>query len=44
VTDVTRNNDYTTQVLLRLGASFSPTSWDYVERMLTAIEGFGFFE
>ena len=44
VTDVTRNNDYTTQVLLRLGASFSPTSWDYVERMLTAIGGFGFFE
>ena len=44
VTDVTRNNDYTTQVLLRLGSSFSPTSWDYVERMLTAIEGFGFFE
>ena len=44
VTDVTRNNDYTTQVLLRLGFSFSPTSWDYVERMLTAIGGFGFFE
>ena len=44
VTDVTRNNDYTTQVLLRLGSSFSPTSWDYVERMLTAIGGFGFFE
>ncbi|MBP5777047.1 MAG: amino acid adenylation domain-containing protein, partial [Prevotella sp.] len=44
VTDVTRNNDYTTQVLLRLDSSFSPTSWDYVERMLTAIEGFGFFE
>ena len=44
VTDVTRNNDYTIQVLLRLGSSFSPTSWDYVERMLTAIEGFGFFE
>ena len=44
VTDVTRNNDYTTQVLLRLSSSFSPTSWDYVERMLTAIGGFGFFE
>ena len=44
VTDVSRNNDYTTQVLLRLGSSFSPTSWDYVERMLTAIGGFGFFE
>ena len=44
VTDVTRNNDYTTQVLLRLDAAFSPTSWDYVERMLTTIGGFGFFE
>jgi thioester reductase-like protein len=37
-------NDYTTQVLYRLGFSWSPTSWDYVERMLTAIGGFGFFE
>ena len=44
VTDVTRNNDYTTQVLLRLDSSFSPTSWAYVERMLTTIGGFGFFE
>ncbi len=43
-TDVARDNDYTTQVLYRLGFSFSPTSWDYVERMLIAIGGFGFFE
>ncbi len=43
-TDVTRDNDYTTQVLYRLGFAWSPTSWDYVERMLTAIGGFGFFE
>ncbi|MBQ3780922.1 MAG: amino acid adenylation domain-containing protein, partial [Bacteroidaceae bacterium] len=43
-TDVSRDNDYTTQVLYRLGFSWSPTSWDYVERMLTAIGGFGFFE
>jgi thioester reductase-like protein len=43
-TDVARDNDYTTQVLYRLGFSFSPTSWDYVERMLTAIGGFGFFD
>ncbi len=42
--DVQRDNDYTTQVLYRLGFSWSPTSWDYVERMLTAIGGFGFFE
>ncbi len=43
-TDVGRDNDYTTQVLYRLDFSWSPTSWDYVERMLTAIGGFGFFE
>ena len=43
-TDVNRDNDYTTQVLYRLDFSWSPTSWDYVERMLTAIGGFGFFE
>lgn len=42
--DVQRDNDYTTQVLYRLGFDWSPTSWDYVERMLTAIGGFGFFE
>ena len=43
-TDVQRDNDYTTQVLYRLGFTWSPTSWDYVERMLKAIGGFGFFE
>ena len=42
--DVKRDNDYTTQVLYRLGFAWSPTSWDYVERMPTAIGGFGFFE
>ena len=42
-TDVTRDNNYTAQVLSRLGFSFSPTSWDYVERMLTTIGEFGFF-
>lgn len=42
--DVRRDNDYTTQVLYRLGFAWSPTSWDYVERMLTAIGGFGFFD
>lgn len=42
--DVQRDNDYTTQVLYRLGFEFSPTSWDYVERMLTTIGGFGFFD
>ena len=43
-TDVTRDNDLTTQVLYRLGFTWSPTSWDYVERMLTAIGGLGFFD
>jgi len=42
--DVARDNDYTTQVLYRLGFAFSPTSWDYVERMMVALGGFGFFE
>ena len=43
-TDVKRDNDYTTQVLYRYDFAWSPTSWDYVGRMLTAISGFGFFE
>ncbi len=38
------DNQYTTQVLYRLGFHWSSTSWDYVDRMLTAIGGFGFFE
>ena len=42
--DVKRDNDYTTQVLYRLGFVWSPTSWDYVERMLTAIGSLGFFD
>ena len=43
-TDVKRDNDYTTQVLYRLGFAWSPTSWDYVDRMLSTIGGFGFFD
>ena len=42
--DVKRDNDYTTQVLYRLDFAWSPTSWDYVERMLTAISSLGFFD
>ena len=42
--DPTRDNDYTTQALYRMDFTFSPTSWDYIERMLTVIGGFGFFE
>ena len=43
-TDVARDNNYTTQVLYRLGYSWSQTSWDYAEHMLTAIGGLGFFD
>jgi amino acid adenylation domain-containing protein len=41
---IERDNRYTCSVLHRLGFHWSSTSWDYVERMLTAIGGFGFFE
>jgi thioester reductase-like protein len=41
---IERDNRYTCAVLHRLGFHWSDTSWDYVERMLTAIAGFGFFE
>ena len=37
-------NQYTTQVLYRLGFRWSSTSWDYVDQMLKAIAGFGYFE
>lgn len=37
-------NDYTMQVLYRLGFFWSPTSWDYVDRFFQVIAGFGFFE
>jgi thioester reductase-like protein len=38
------DNQYTSQVLYRLGFHWSPTSWDYVDQMLAAIAGFGYFE
>ena len=41
---IKRDNRYTCNVLHRLGFHWRDTSWDYVERMLTAIGGFGFFE
>ena len=44
VFEIPSENQYTTQVLYRLGFRWSTTSWDYVDRMLTAIAGFGFFE
>ncbi len=44
VIEIPSENQYTTQVLYRLGFRWSPTSWNYVDQMLTAISGFGFFE
>ena len=41
---VGRENNYTSQVLHRLGFYWSTTSWDYDQQMLQAIAGFGFFE
>ena len=38
------DNQYTTQVLYRLGFRWSSTSWDYVDQMLKALNGFGYFE
>ena len=42
--DVERSNQYTCQILYRLGFKWSPTTWDYVDRMLNAINGLGFFD
>ena len=42
--DVMRQNAYTMQVLYRLGFSWSPTSWDYIDRFMNAIQGLGFFD
>ena len=44
VKEVVVRNPYTTQVLYRLGFKWSPTTWDYVDRMLSAISGLGFFD
>lgn len=38
------DNQYTSQVLYRLGFRWSSTSWDYADQMLKAIAGFGYFE
>ena len=37
-------NNYTTQVLYRLGFQWPPTAADYVHRFVDTIVGFGFFE
>ena len=41
---IERDNRYTCAVLHRLGFQWSDTAWDYVERLLVAISGFGFFD
>ena len=41
---IEHDNRFTCSVLHRLGFHWKDTSWDYVERMLAAIGGFGFFE
>ncbi len=38
------DNQYTLQVLHRLGYSWPYTSWDYISRSLLALKGLGFFE
>ncbi len=35
---------YTAEILLRLGFNWNPTSWDYVEQFIHAIQGLGFFD
>ena len=41
---IERDNHVTCSILHRLGFRWKDTSWDYIERMFTAIAGFGFFE
>ena len=41
---IERDNRYTCNVLHHLGFHWRDTSWDYVDQMLTAISGFGYFE
>ena len=41
---IERDNHYTCNVLHRLGFQWSDTAWDYVERLLVAISGFGYFD
>lgn len=40
----TTGNDFTMQVLYRLGFSWNPTSTVYIEQFLEALEGMGFFD
>lgn len=41
---ITPDNEFTAQVLLRLGFCWSSTSWDYVDQFLKQINGLHFFD
>ena len=41
---ISPENQYTTQVLYRMGFRWSSSSWDYVDQMLETIAGLGFFD
>ncbi len=40
----TRQCEYTLQVLYRLGFAWPVTTWDYIERFVSALSGLGYFE
>jgi hypothetical protein len=41
---LTRHCEYTLQVLYRLGFCWPITTWDYIERFVSALGGLGYFE
>lgn len=41
---ISTDNEYTTQMLYRMGFSWSMTSRDYMNNFLSALDGLGFFE
>ncbi|MBR6040981.1 MAG: amino acid adenylation domain-containing protein [Clostridia bacterium] len=38
-----RHNEYTMQVLYRLGFNWPVTTWDYIDRFIRALKGLGYF-
>lgn len=44
VYSVAKNNYYTTQILYRMGFQWPITSFDYMKRLLIALEGLGYFD
>ena len=41
---ITRECEYTMQVLYRLGFTWPVTTWDYIGRFVSALAGLGYFE